>query len=401
MRKFLVSLLFLFAFFCAPRKAKKVYILKKEIKEPVIRVLLAEGENPIWIRGTFYFYIYDKTRKKKYKLGANEAIKIQNKDGKAVVYLNGKKTKLNFPLIFYVKEEKGYVIFNGNRYRGKIYIDRFLRVLNIIKVEDYLKSVVPPEMGHISLETFNALKAQAVIARTYAIRKYLERKGNFFHLYADIRDQVYKGRDFEKEISNIACNETKGEVLMYGKEVVLALYHSTCGGKTAYYDEVFPAKERMPYLISRRCNFQGKDLCSVSPYYRWKIVLKREEFRKKISRNISSMTGIDVAAKDILDIRVDKRGRSGRVKEVKIKTKRGVFEFEGYEVRKVLNLGRILPSSLFNIIERGKNVIIKGKGFGHGVGLCQYGALELAKKGVNYERILRFYYSGTKIKKLY
>jgi len=398
MRK-LIPFLFIFLFFCARHEVKKYYIKpKKKIKEPVLRVLLFEGKNPLYVGGTNIYYAVD-SRGKRFKFFANNILKIKRGVNGADVYMDGKKVKLSLPLVFYTKN--GYIKIQGKRFRGEIEIDPFLRVVNRVKIEDYLKSVVPLEIGSPFLSNFEALKAQAVCARSYALRKYFERKGSFFHVYSDVRDQVYGGRDKENEITDLAVKMTRGEVLLYKNEIALTLFHSTCGGRTAYFDEAFPGKKYIPYLKSVRCNFQGKDLCRKSPYYRWERKFSIYEFKEILSRNISNLMGISLTPKDIIDFRISDRGASGRVKEIKVKTRKGTFAFKGFDVRKVLKKGRALPSNFFFFKKRGRNVIILGRGFGHGAGLCQYGALALAKKGVNYERILKFYYPGTKIKKIY
>ncbi|MEN3046814.1 MAG: SpoIID/LytB domain-containing protein [Candidatus Hydrothermales bacterium] len=384
---------------------KKIYKKKtqktkeKKLKEPQLRVLIYEDENPIYISGTATFFAIDQYGRK-YKFYANDILKFTREGNESIVYLNGKNLNITLPIVFYVKGE-GYIKVQGKRFRGEIEIDPYLRVINRVKVEDYLKSVVPLEIGNLYLSSFEALKAQAVCARSYALRKYLEKEGDFFHLYSDTKDQVYGGKEKENEITNLAIEMTKGEVLVYKNEVVLALYHSTCGGKTANYDEVFPTIEPISYLKSVNCNFQGKNLCENSPYFRWKREFKRNEFIENLSINLTSLTGISFLPSDIIDFKILKSPTSERISELEIKTKRGKFNFKGFEIRKVVGRGNPLPSNFFDFKDEGDKFIILGRGFGHGVGLCQYGALSLAKKGVKYEHILKFYFKNTKIKKIY
>ncbi|MEO0270265.1 MAG: SpoIID/LytB domain-containing protein [candidate division WOR-3 bacterium] len=404
MKKILV---FLILFSCAKREyikgeVKKYYIQKKKkVKsyEPFLRILLYENENPLYISGTGIYYAVD-SQGKRYKFFADNILKIEKKSEEPLLYLDGKKTNLSLPLVFYT-DENYFLKIQGKRYRGKIEIDEYLRVINLVKVEDYLRSVVPLEIGSPFLSNFEALKAQAVCARSYAMRKYLEKKESFFHLYADIKDQVYGGKDKENEITDLAIQMTRGEVLMYENEVALTLFHSTCGGTTSYYDEAFPNESFIPYLKSVRCNFQGKDLCSNSPYYRWKKEFSISDFMENLAGNISNLLGISLSGRDIIDFSISDRSSTGRVREVKVKTKKGTFTFKGYDIRKLLKKDGFLPSNFFFLKNQGNRVIIIGRGFGHGVGLCQYGALSLAKKGVGYDRILKFYYQGTKIQKIY
>lgn len=395
----LILPLFIFSFFCTRYEVKKYYVKpKRSIKEPLLRVLLFEGKNPIYVGGTNIFYAVD-AKGKRFKFFASNIIKIKREGDDTEVYMDGKRVNLSLPLLFY--PEKGYIKIQGERFRGEIEIDPFLRVINVVKIEDYLRSVVSLEIGSPFLSNFEALKAQAVCARTYALRKYFERRGDFFHLYSDVKDQVYGGRDKENEITDLAVKMTKGEVLLYKNELALTLFHSTCGGETASFDEAFYEKKYIPYLKSIRCNFHGKGLCRESPYYRWERKFSIYEFKEILSKNISNLIGISLTPRDIIDFRISERGESGRVKKIDVKTSKGNFSFKGFDIRKVLGKEKTLPSNFFFFKKMGERVIILGRGFGHGAGLCQYGALALAKKGMNYEYILKFYYPGTRIKKIY
>lgn len=380
-------------------RAEKFRYKKEKLKEPEIKVLLKEGKGPFYISATSKYSLI--SGEKKYLLKSGDFLKAEFISyEKIIISFQGKKFLFNLPLIFETKG--GYILFNNRRYRGKILFDRGERVINIVKIEDYLLSVVPPEIGGVRPSLVEAAKAQAVCARSYALRKYLERKDAPFHLYSDIKDQVYLGRDFENPWASVGVEATRGEVLMYRNEIALTLYHSTCGGRTADFNEAFPAMPYIPYLKSIKCNVRGKDLCSVSPYYRWERRYEKKGFINILRRNISKIMGVNLNHGDIKSFRISKRSRHGRVMEIQVKLGKGNQVFRGNEVRHILSDQRgPLPSTWFNLTQRGNEIIIKGKGFGHGVGLCQHGARELSKMGWSYEKILRFYYPGTRVKKIY
>ncbi len=380
-------------------EVKKPTYKKEEFKEPELKVLLKEGKGPFYISATSKYTLI--TKNKKYSLKASDFLKCE------YIFFNqvsinyaGKKFIFKTPFIFDVKQ--GYMVLNNRRYRGKILFDRGEKIINLVKMESYLLSVVPPEIGGVKPSLIEAAKAQTICARSYALRKHLERKDNPFHLYSDVKDQVYLGRDFENPWASVAVEVTRGEILMYINEVILAMYHSTCGGRTADFREAFPAMPYIPYLKSVKCNVRGKDLCSISSYYNWERKYPRSVFIDMLRRNISRIMGINLSSKDLKSFRISRRSKNGRVLEVQIRLGKGNQVFKGNEIRHIFSdaIGP-LPSTWFNLIQRGYDIIIKGKGFGHGVGMCQYGARELSKMGWNYEKIVKFYYPGTKIKKIY
>lgn len=378
---------------------KKPTYKKEKFKEPELKVLLKEGKGPFYISATSKYTLI--TKNKKYSLKAGDFLKCEYISFNQVSFnYKGKKFVFKTPLIFDIKQ--GYMILNNRRYRGRILFDKGERVINLVKMESYLLSVVPPEIGGVKPSLIEAAKAQAICARSYALRKYLERKDNPFHLYSDVKDQVYVGRDFENPWASVAIEATKGEILIYKNEVVLTMYHSTCGGRTADFREAFPAMPYIPYLRSVKCNVRGKDLCSVSPYYNWERKYPRSVFINMLRSNISRIMGLNLKSKDIKSFRISRRSKNGRVLEVQVRLGKGNQVFKGNEIRHIFSDARgPLPSTWFNLIQRGSDIIIKGKGFGHGVGMCQYGARELSKMGWNYEKIVKFYYPGTKIKKIY
>lgn len=382
-----------------PEAKVKIHHKKVKMEEPQIKVLLAEGRGPFYISATSEYFL--SSINSKYSLKSGDFLKVEfiNYDEVMVSYKD-KRFHFKTPLIFEAKG--GYLLFNNKRYRGEIFFDTGERVINFVKIEDYLLSVVPPEIGNVKPSLVEAAKAQSVCSRSYALRKSFERHDAPFHLYSDIKDQVYLGRDYESPWSSVAVEATRGEVLMYKNEIALTMYHSTCGGMTADFREAFPEMPYIPYLKSVKCEIGGRDLCSASPYYEWERRWRREELIGILEKNISRMMGINLNHGDVKSFRISKISKYGRVMEIQVRLEKSIQIFKGNDIRYILSDEKgPLPSTRFNLIQRGDEIIIKGKGFGHGVGLCQYGARELSKMGWSYERILSFYYPGTKIKKIY
>ncbi|MEO0266824.1 MAG: SpoIID/LytB domain-containing protein [candidate division WOR-3 bacterium] len=381
-------------------RMKKIVYKKREFREPILRVLLKEGRGDFYISATSKYTVISKN--KRYFAYAGDFLKCRFVSfDEVLISYKGKDFLFETPILF--EAEGGFILFENKRYRGKILLERGEKVINIVKLEDYLFGVIPAEIGRKDPSLVEAFKAQAVCARSYALRKYFERKDAPFHLYADVKDQVYLGRDYEDAWGNSACETTRGVVCVYKDEIALTLYHSTCGGVTANFKDMFPAMDELPYLRNVRCNLYGKDLCKVSPYYSWERKYKREDFENLIKNNFFKIFGINLNGNIFKKMDI-KKSREGRIIEMKIEHEKGNIILKPNEIRIlfgdcVKNIP--LPSVWFDLIQRGDEILLKGRGFGHGIGLCQYGARELSKMGWNYEKIIQLYFPGTKIKKLY
>jgi len=407
---FLIFLFFLTFFSCKrvgitykEEKIKRKIIYKykgRKFEEPEIKVLLKEGKGPYYLSATSKYKVI--AENKKYTSFPGDFLKFEFISfDKVIIYYKGKNFLFETPIL--VETDDGYILFENKRYRGKILFENGEKVINILKLEDYLLSVVPNEIGVSNPSLIESAKAQAICSRSYALRKYIERNNSPFHLYSDIRDQVYLGKDFENSWATAAVNSTRGMVCVYKDEIALTLYHSTCGGITANFKDAFPSMDELFYLRSVRCNLNGKDLCKTSPYYSWERKYKKEDFINLLKSNFLKIYGIE-APKDIFQkMEVINKSKDGRIYEIRVSFSENYIILKSNEIRRIFEdpVKGPLPSSWFNLIFRGDEVIIKGRGFGHGIGLCQYGARELSRMGVNYEEILKFYFPGTRVKKIY
>jgi stage II sporulation protein D len=236
----------------------------------------------------------------------------------------------------------------------------------------------------------------------------MEKKADsLYHLESSVLDQIYIGMKMEDSLVNQLIEKTKGEVIENNKRIIKAYYHSTCGGKTENIEEIWNRPEE-EYLKK-----VSDDLyCSWSKRYKWEEVWIKEDLENKLPSFLKSFFQIpDEGTGKLLDIKIVKRSSSGRVKELKIETENKTFLVFKDNIRWVLRRASdpssILFSTLFDLeIKKGKNneiksIIIKGKGNGHGVGMCQTGAIGMARKGYSYQQILIHYYTGVKIVKSY
>jgi stage II sporulation protein D len=271
---------------------------------------------------------------------------------------------------------KGDLLASGVRYTGDIEVwkgQNGLYVVSEIPLEEYVKSVVQAEVGtNWELE---ALKTQAVIARTYAVYQKNTNGNSYYHITSSVLHQVYKGNPSHTTVAE-AVDKTSGEILTYENKPILAFYHSTAGEKTELPEEVFG--KGYPYLKSVGVS------CENSPYWMWERRIPLSEIEKAL--------GIS----DIKDISIKSYTSTGRVKEIYIITELNENAIKATEFRKLLGWQR-LPSTNFNIMRDNGAVVFEGKGYGHGVGLCQWSTLEMAKKGKNYREILSYFYPETEI----
>lgn len=265
-------------------------------------------------------------------------------------------------------------------YRGSADLsvrDGRIRTINHIDLEDYVASVVGGEMNFSNME---ALKVQAVISRTYALWNSTTSAGNGYDLSDYVMSQVYPGELIHTPQYRAAAEATSGEVLTWSGNILLAVYHSTCGGRTSANEEVWSGNA-LPYL--RGQNDNGS--CSASPHFQWNFEIPKSEFYSMFG--VSRISGINVDS-------------SGRVTTFRLIENGSEVERPANDIRLRLNRSHgalALRSTFFGLDEDEDYYIFNGRGLGHGLGLCQWGALGLAETGWSYKDILRFYYNGADI----
>ena len=269
------------------------------------------------------------------------------------------------------------VTANGNK----------LNAINVIDIEDYLRGVVPYEIGKLDESKFEALKAQAVAARTYAYKHFGSRVAQGFDVYADTRDQVYKGLHSATALTDKAVRETDGVVMTYNGEFITAYYHSTCGGETE--GVATWGRPDHPYLKNKPdLRPDGTPWCRESNYTEWTREFTEDELRDLFQINAKEAKANVPSFSSIKSMHIQDTLKSGRIHTLVIETNNGSFTAKADKIRWLFKRGgTILPSSFFRIHKNGNEWILKGKGFGHGVGLCQMGARARAQAGQSYIQI--------------
>jgi stage II sporulation protein D len=308
------------------------------------------------------------------------------------------------------------VRIGGKAYRGGALLRAagpgVVTAINVLELEHYLLGVVPLEIGVRPAAELEAVKAQAVAARTYAVRHLGGRESLGFDFYATIADQVYGGLESEDPTTSRAVRETAGEIVAYQGAPILAYYHSTCGGRTAAIEEAWPHRTPVPYLKSISDEVRGSKgryYCESSNRFRWDISWTGAALRETLQRTLTrkGRPG-STPVRRVEEVEVQGWTRSGRVKTLALKVDGQRYQVAGDSTRWILEpeAGRILNSSLFVLDAKREGGEVaelraRGGGWGHGVGMCQVGAMGRARSGQSYREILTTYYQHTEIARIY
>ena len=351
---------------------------------PLIRVKIIEGEESIEVDANGPYELRWGERSSSHKTFTfSQRIKATEK-GIAVGH-----QILKDKIYIKPKNENSLIEVNKRRYRGKIIVIKkglSLEVINELPLEEYLYGVINWEIS--TSWPLASVEAQVIVARTYALKK---RKSPLsedqeYHISNTARDQIYEGVEAETPEGIKAVNLTWGKILTYKGKLANVYYHACCGGYTASSKDVW-GKE-LPYLKAKPDRF-----CRKSPHYDWELVIDVEEFRKILKEKgypVGKVYRIEPISFD----------EGGRIKKLYIEHRGGKIYLKGTELRKIMG-PNCLKSTLFKVKRWANYFIFTGRGWGHGVGMCQWGAKRMAEEGYSVEEILEYYFPGTKIEKAY
>lgn len=294
----------------------------------------------------------------------------------------------NVPTRFLVVKSIGNGIRVGASgiYRDEVLIYKnskgSLDVISRLELDDYLKSVIPFE-GNPAW-ALESLKAQAVVSRTFALTKMFNRRDEPYDVSAGFTSQVYAGKQIENERTNQAVDATRGEVLLYKGKIFPAYFHSTCGGATTAADLVWRVKP-FPPLSGVECKF-----CQRSPHYKWEALVTPAEIKQKLAKQ-------EMPIQEVLGIRTDKVDRTGRAHKFVIQSTWAEKTVDADAFRVWIDPMRLKSNLITKISARDGAFVFKGRGWGHGVGMCQYGMKYLGELGYGYTEILGYYYPNTQV----
>jgi stage II sporulation protein D len=352
-----------------------VTVAKPVAERPaIIRILLAEAFNSVSVKAA----------------RRSEELRVYVVDGQLQLQSVTGKTEqiLEIGSGFRLEPAAGRFLELGDRrYRGVM--DVFINpvgipvAVNELEIEEYLRGVVPNELGPRKFPQLEAQKVQAVAARTFAFRSLGGNARFGFDLYSDERSQAYTGVVSEEPLSDRGIRDTRGVVAMFEGEPIWALYSSTCGGRTEAFHEIFKGAP-IEYLM-------GGAIChdEASPYHSWE---ERIDMRK-VQSSLDRYAGVG-RLKHLDPLR---RSEAGRVVEMRFTGDEGEKVLKGNEIRFALELRSNFLTAIRPIEDSSgliRELLVRGKGWGHGVGLCQVGSVDLAEKGERYDDILKYYYKG-------
>jgi len=331
----------------------------------------------------------------------NDEVSITDKTTGKVFFI---KDRQNFD--FFLDDKDSYFVIEKQAFVGHLLFkigNKTITVINNLSLRDYLYGVVTAEIGdNLGKKDLEAAKAQAVIARTY----YLYQKSKYFGDYiiensSKNQNYLYK-RKYSKYVMD-AVNSTSDEVLFYKNELVMAVYSADCGGYLASSEEVW--SKEIPYL---KAKWDGLDFYSENCLHNKKHFYKLK-FSVNELENILKKNLFNSPKEQFRTIYIKSRTSSGRVDSLIIYSNLKKYIVEKEKIRYIFKSRRVktgLPSRLFSIYyiyddNKLSHVVFAGTGYGHGVGLCQHGALFLSEQGFDYKSILSFYYPGTTLRKIF
>ncbi len=273
----------------------------------------------------------------------------------------------------------GIFSLDGRRYRGSLLVEPDpkvgLRAMELVALDDYVRGVVPCETP--SRWPAQALMAQAVTARTFAVYRMTAPGAGRQHL--TLMDMAYRGVEAESRQTDEAVRATAGIVITYAGATLPAYFHSTCGGHTSSVTVVFAEPAIVP-LGGVACPW-----CSDSPVYRWRASIPLSEVARKLSA---------WGVKRVSSVRPANLDEAGRARQVVLN---GTKKIDANQFRLAVGARR-LKSTAFGTTRHGGDVEFSGRGWGHGVGLCQWGAHGMAKAGKSWREILNHYYPGGELR---
>lgn len=384
-----------------------------------VRIALARGERRVAISGTGDWRLFDSGGESTLlRAAAGEMWTVEARGG-ALRAIGADGTVMALrpaPFVARPAAEGAFVTVDGKSYRGEVWLfadGEGVTAVNRLALENYLRGVVPLEIGNRSESERAAVEAQAVAARSYAYTHLAPGNTRLYDMVATVMDQVYGGVRAETPIGDAAVAATVGLVLTYHGVVVNAPYHSTCGGTTSRASEVWPRSGDEPYLVPVSDRIPGTDryYCDISPRFRWTRTFSEHALRTVLDRYLRNYASVPRGGPGRpRSVKVASRTATGRVRDLVITTDRGRFTLRENDIRFVLRSGsgEILNSTYFSVEEkrdggtRGtlQSLVVSGSGYGHGIGMCQWGAIGRARAGQDFRRILGTYYPGTVVTRM-
>ncbi|MCP2727658.1 SpoIID/LytB domain-containing protein [Limnofasciculus baicalensis] len=338
-----------------------------------LRVAIEDGVSRVKVGSSTNAIVRDSAGKEVGELSAMNAFNAQSGGSSVTV------GKWRSGSLWIEPKDNGFVWIGSRWYRGKtrlVATGKGIIAVNHVDLDQYLYSVLGAEMS--PSWPIEALKAQAVAARTYALYKKATGGTDTYDVGDTTKWQVYKGVESEAQSTQEASNATAGEVMVYGGKVILAVFHSASGGHTENVEDIWTG-DSLAYLRG------VPDYDMGAPVYQWTKTFSAGEIGRRIGGvgAVSSMTP-------------ERTTPNGRIITMLVRGSGGSKRVSGADLRKVLEL----RSTLFTVSKSGGSFQLDGRGFGHGLGMSQWGAHNLAQQGTGYQQILSHYYQNATLSRM-
>ena len=384
-------------------------IPEAETAEPLVRVGLGVPQNDLAIGGGGGLLVSGADGGGLFEIPAGNTATATGNGAAVRLRTGGVSTASATSFVVRPLDSVGFVRVGGRDFRGELLITptpNGLLTVNLLSLEAYVAGVVNAEMGRRPPSDTEAVYAQAIVSRTVAMRALGRYRIRGYDVVSTVSDQAYGGVGSETAMGWTAVRATHGQVLTYNGSVIEAFFHSTCGGRTEAVEAVFSGAPQ-PYLssVSDR-DPSGQVYCSISPRFRWREEWTGEQAGRLFREQAGPGGG---SAAEPSDVQVGARSPSGRVTELVAVVAGRAAPVEGQQaIRQLLRVadGGWLRSTQFSLqVTRGGGRIVRmvadGGGNGHGVGMCQWGAVGRARAGANHEGILAAYFPGTELRRIY
>lgn len=360
-------------------------LFAERISSSILRVEILSSKEPFSVRPTGNCLLTDMTTHDQKPLSLEEhQVSPANPHG-----IHFGPWMMGDALRLTLSRPQDFIQVNGKRYRGSLLIrlnsDKALSVIAELGLEEYLYGVLATEMSPGWPP--EALKAQAVISRTFAIKNLGKHEEDGFDLASDSSSQLYGGVEKEDIRSIAAVSETQGEVLMYKGKLLNAYFHACCGGRTSPIKTAWQSgkKDELKPLMGVSDRY-----CTASPHYRWSRRFSLEEILSALNRGGLGLERLD-------SLRINQRDHAGRATSFYVRSGKEGFAVKAGDLRKWLGPNLLKSTYILHLAKTKEGYLFQGRGWGHGIGLCQWGAKAMAESGKDYKQILRHYFPGAQL----
>ncbi|MFH1397694.1 MAG: SpoIID/LytB domain-containing protein [Candidatus Omnitrophota bacterium] len=344
-----------------------------------VRVLILKDKPSVSFKINGFFEIEDAQNGKVLYRGKDLKTTITAQKNRISI---GKASFKNSKILF-KSDDPEAVYLENRKFRGNLVFIRdgfHLSVINYIEIDDYVGGVLIYEASHYW--PAEALKAMVVVIRTFALYQAQENAARDYDLTSDIYSQVYGGKTAERYRLSEIVEQAKGLMLTYQGKILPTFHHATCGGHTEDATQLWNID--LAPLKGGLCDF-----CKGSPHYSWHQVSEEKEIRKKLK-------GAGYNLDKINDIMILGKNPSGRIKDLRIVSDKKDITVSAKDFRNVIG-PNVIKSTNFSVSLVNGDIVFEGLGWGHGVGLCQWGAYFMAKQGYSYDQILQYYFPGSEL----